>query len=483
MFKSVFAKYYAIISAIILVSFIAMQGAQLFLSSRYWAEDKRTVLSDHAVSIAEHTGQRSLSILTEEGVIYRIQKNTLMPFIKMLSGTLESTVVIVDITGEILILCDAQGEDLPIPEDISLLPVEGSFETEYYAVSTLNGLYETPQYTAGTSIYKDGILLGYVFVSIPMGGMWEYLLSNARIALIAALAVLTLTFIVLYVMTERLVRPLRAMAGATRQFAKGDFSPRIAVNGKDEVAELAGALNNMAVSLSSVEEMRRSFIANVSHELRTPMTTIAGFIDGILDGTIPIEKHKHYLSVVTVEVKRLSRLVQSMLALSRIDSGELKLNMVEFDFTALIGQTLLPFEKRIEQKNIAVKGLEDVGPLPVYGDYDFLGQVIYNLVDNAVKFTQQNGCITITVSHEKDRTVCAVRNTGDGIPTEEMPHIFERFYKTDRSRSLDKNGVGLGLYIVQTVLSLHGGEVMVRSEQGEYTEFVFWIPDGNKRDM
>lgn len=477
MFKSVFAKYYAIISAIILVSFIAMQGAQLFLSSRYWAEDKHTVLSEHAASIAEHTGQRSLSILTEEGVIYRIQKITLIPFIKMLSGTLESTVVIVDTTGEILILCDDEGRDLPIREDISLSSVINSIETEYYAVSTLNGLYQTPQYTAGTPIYKEDILLGYAFVSIPMGGMWEYLFSNARIALIAALTVLTVTFIALYVMTERLVRPLRAMAGATRQFAKGDFSPRIAVNGKDEVAELANALNNMAVSLSSVEGMRRSFIANVSHELRTPMTTIAGFIDGILDGTIPRDKHKHYLSVVTVEVKRLSRLVQSMLALSRIDSGEVKLNKTEFDMTALTGQTLLSFEKRIEEKNITVDGLEEVSSILVHGDFDLMGQVLYNLLDNAVKFTNQNGRITVGLSREKGRVLCSIRNTGDGIPEEEMPHIFERFYKTDRSRSLDKNGVGLGLYIVQTVLGLHDGEVLVRSTQGEYTEFVFWLPD------
>jgi signal transduction histidine kinase len=167
-----------------------------------------------------------------------------------------------------------------------------------------------------------------------------------------------------------------------------------------------------------------------------------------------------------------------MLALSRIDSGELRLSRVEFDLTALTGQTLLSFEKRIEEKNITIEGLEETPTIGVYGDFDLLGQVIYNLLDNAVKFVNQDGCITIGLTKEKGSTLWWVRNTGAGIPATEMPHIFERFYKSDRSRSLDKNGVGLGLYIVQTVLSLHDGEVMVRSEEGQYTEFLFRLPDG-----
>ena len=233
----------------------------------------------------------------------------------------------------------------------------------------------------------------------------------------------------------------------------------------------------MARSLSSVETMRRSFVANVSHELRTPMTTIAGFIDGILDGTIPAEKRDYYLKIVSDEIKRLSRLVKTMLSLSRIDSGQLRLNMVDFDLLGLTGQTLLTFEKRIEEKSITIEGLEDAEPMPVHGDYDLLGQVLYNLLDNAVKFTNVGGSIQIHIEKRDDRTVCSIRNTGAGIPAEEMPRIFERFYKSDRSRGLDKNGIGLGLYIVQTAVALHKGEVLVRSVEGDYTEFSFWLPD------
>jgi signal transduction histidine kinase len=232
----------------------------------------------------------------------------------------------------------------------------------------------------------------------------------------------------------------------------------------------------MAVSLSSVEEMRRSFVGNVSHELKTPMTTIAGFIDGILDGTIPPEKRGYYLKIVSDEVKRLSRLVKAMLDLSRIDSGQLTIKRVPFDLTEVTCSMLLSFEQRLEEKRVTVEGLEDAPRLMVQADFDLIGQVVYNLVDNATKFIDEGGTLSFGLAERDKRVYCRVRNTGAGIPAEEMPHIFERFYKSDRSRSLDKKGVGLGLYIVKNVISLHGGEIAVRSVEGEYCEFEFWLP-------
>jgi signal transduction histidine kinase len=233
----------------------------------------------------------------------------------------------------------------------------------------------------------------------------------------------------------------------------------------------------MAVSLSSEEEARRSFVANVSHELKTPMTTISGFVDGILDGTIPPEKHAHYLQIVSGEVKRLSRLVRSMLDLSRIDSGQLKLHPVSFDFTQAVCASLLSFEQQIEQKQLTVEGLEDCEPQTVCGDFDLLQQVVYNLLENAVKFTNEGGTLSVRLYRETGRTFLSIRNTGEGIPSTELPHIFERFYKSDRSRSLDKSGTGLGLYLVKTIVNLHGGEITVQSVPHEYCEFVFWLPD------
>ena len=222
--------------------------------------------------------------------------------------------------------------------------------------------------------------------------------------------------------------------------------------------------------------MRRNFIANISHELKTPMTTIAGFIDGILDGTIPPEKQKHYLGIVSQEVKRLSRLVRTMLDLSRIDSGEMKLRPARFDLTNTVFSALLSFEDAIETKKIEVRGLEDTESIFVDGDPDMIHQVVYNLIDNAVKFTNEGGYIEIRVRGIPGKTVVSVENSGAGIAPDELPLIFDRFYKTDKSRSQDKNGMGLGLYIVRTIIRLHGGEIKAESVQNEFCRFVFWLP-------
>jgi signal transduction histidine kinase len=264
------------------------------------------------------------------------------------------------------------------------------------------------------------------------------------------------------------------MSRAAKQYAAGKFDVRVPVKGSDEVAELAQAFNNMANSLATVEDQRRSFLANVSHDLRTPMTTIAGFIDGILDGTVPPEKHKFYLKIVTDEVKRLSRLVHSMLALSRIDSGQLQLNTVDLDLTALAGQTLLNFEKRIYEKNIAVTGLDDVEPLYVKGDFDLLGQVLYNLLDNAVKYCGKGGTISVYLKRKRKALLFAVSNTGKGISAEEQKHVFERFYKGDASHhsveptSFGKS-FGLGLSIAEAIAKELGGALSCRSQDGVTT--------------
>ena len=211
------------------------------------------------------------------------------------------------------------------------------------------------------------------------------------------------------------------------------------------------------------------------------MTTIAGFIDGILDGTVPADRRREYLQIVSEETKRLSRLVTTMLDLSRIDSGQLPVNPVSFDLTAMVCSTLLSFEKHVEDKRITVEGLEDCAPQTVYADYDLLQQVIYNLFDNAVKFTDEGGTIRVAIRDTGDSTECAVYNTGSGIPAAELPQIFDRFYKSDRSRGLDKRGTGLGLYIVKGILSLHAGEITVSSTEGVCTEFVFRLPHSQNK--
>ncbi len=475
MFKSVFSKYYTIISLIILSGFLVMSGLQIILFTRSLTEDKRVLLQENADAIAQHTVVTAVE--THVGgreIMYVLDQERLNPFLNLMGDAIDATIFISDAEGDVLLCSDAAL--LPPAKKTSLGEITGQVKDSLFVISTLEGLFERPQYAAATPILVKERVIGYVLVSAPTASIGNTLSSNLKVYLVSAFGATALSFVVVYLLTLHIVRPLRQMAAATRRFAQGDFSARIKVRGKDEVAELGDALNHMAVSLSSVEMMRRSFVANVSHELKTPMTTIAGFIDGMLDGTIPPEQQSRYMKIVSDEVKRLSRLVRSMLDLSRIDSGELKMSTVRMDLTEALCSVLVASEQRIEKKNLRITGLEDCGKTEIDGDYDLICQVLYNLVDNAIKFTNDGGYIDLRLVKADGRVSVTIRNSGAGIPAEEMPQIFERFYKSDRSRALDKNGVGLGLYIVKTVINLHHGEITVRSVEGEFTEFSFWVP-------
>ncbi len=475
MFKSVFSKYFSVIALVVTGGFLAMTLLQIVLSTQSLAGQKRDLLQENAASIADHTViSATESHIVEGKVVYHLDPHRLTPFLNLLSEAIDADIYITDTVGELL-LCSAAADDSLIGST-GLSDLVPQVQADYFATGDLAGIYEKPQYIAAVPIKEGNFVLGYVFVTTPAAALAQTLKDNLKVYALSVLGALLLCSVVVYVMTYRFVRPLRQMAGAMRCYAGGDFSARVPVKGRDEVAHLADALNHMAVSLSAVESMHRSFVANVSHELKTPMTTIAGFVDGMLDGTIPQERHRHYMTIVSGEVKRLSRLVRSMLDLSRIDSGELKLATVRLDLTEVVCGVLVSFEQRIDEKNLRITGLEDCGKMEMQGDRDLMGQVMYNLLDNAIKFTNVDGYIDIRLHQTNGRLYAAVRNSGDGIPADEMPQIFERFYKSDRSRSLDKNGMGLGLYIVKTVIGLHGGEIAVRSVPGEFTEFAFWVP-------
>ena len=273
-----------------------------------------------------------------------------------------------------------------------------------------------------------------------------------------------------------MVTPLQQMSLAAKKFAVGDFSYRVNIKTNDELSDLGYAFNEMADALDKLESSRRSFVANVSHELKTPMTSIAGFIDGILDGTIPKEKEDYYLKIVSDEVRRLSRLVVAMLNMSKIESGDFQMKPKPYNICDQIIHILLTFEQKIESKNIEIIGLENIGVHYVLADPDMIYQVVYNLFDNAVKFTNNGGYIAIEVSDAGDNIRISIKNSGDGIDSNELTHIFERFYKVDKSRSLDSKGAGLGLYIVKTMVEMHGGRIFARSDSKTEAEFVFTLP-------
>lgn len=318
-------------------------------------------------------------------------------------------------------------------------------------------------------------LVGYTLVCSPSDTVSGLTQTVVKTVFLSTLWVALATLIVVYFITERISSPLREMSRAAKEYAAGKFDVRVPVKGKDEIAELAVAFNNMATSLQNLENMRSSFVSNVSHELRTPMTSIAGFIDGILSGAIPQEKQGYYLQLVYEEVLRLSRLVTTLLDLSRIQAGDRKFVSTNFDIAEMARQILISFENRIEQKHLNVEFDCAEDRLMAYADRDAIYQVLYNICDNAVKFSKEGGVYRISLLPKDKKIFVSVYNEGIGISPQELPMIFDRFYKSDKSRGLDKKGVGLGMYITKTIIDAHGQEIWVKSEYGSYCEFTFTL--------
>jgi len=273
-----------------------------------------------------------------------------------------------------------------------------------------------------------------------------------------------------------MAEPLNEMAGVVSRFARGDFKARVKDCGRlDEIGHLTQAFNAMADSLEGSEMLRRDFIANLSHELKTPMTVIAGFAEGILDGTIPPENEERYLKVISSETRRMSRLVRSMLEMTVIQSTDSD-SVLEnsFDVTEVVRLALLSLDGKIEGKRLGVTAEIPEEAIITRGDRDSITQVVYNIVDNAIKFSQPDGVIGIELWKQGGRAYVSVENNGETIPPDELPHIFDRFHKTDKARSSSREGVGLGLYIVKTILDSHNEDIYVTSEDG-VTKFMFTL--------
>lgn len=343
--------------------------------------------------------------------------------------------------------------------------------------SLVSSLYGDKRMSVACPIWDSyGRSTGFLLVSVDSSNAMELSARTMRIFIANALVVLAVSVLFLPILTRRESKPIRTLAAAAKGIAHGDLDVRVPTgHSNEEIEELSVAFNNMAISLQNVETVRQEFVANVSHELKTPMTTISGYLDGMLDGTIPKEKHPYYMELVSTEVRRLSRLVRNMLDVSRLrDQGIPPEKMAEFDICETAGQALLSFEQRINRKNLNVDvQMPDLG-LSVYGANDLITQVLYNLIDNAVKFVNEEGTLSIRILQQGPRAIITVGNTGPTIPPGELPLVFDRFHKTDKSRSTDRDGAGLGLYIVKTIILAHGEDVYVTSGEGK-TEFTFTL--------
>ena len=354
--------------------------------------------------------------------------------------------------------------------------------SEGCAVDTcvLSGIYEDERFVVAMPISDpENSRIGIVLASSPNANTERVLTRISDIFLYVSLFVVLVSLVLIIILARHQSTPLKAMADAARAFAHGDLTARVKSESKysREMQELALSFNNMASSLEKSEYQRQEFVANVSHELKTPMTTISGYVDGILDGTIPADRQAYYLQVVSDETKRLNRLVRSMLDVSRLrDEGgvpeELKLH---FDLCECMGQVLITFEQKILNKRLDVQVQLPEHPVYTIAHRDYITQVIYNLVDNAVKFCPEGGVLALSIREGGSKAYISVANDGPTIPPEELPLVFDRFHKTDKSRSQNRDSWGLGLYIVKTIVDSHRENISVASRDGR-TTFTFTMP-------
>ena len=388
------------------------------------------------------------------------------------------------------VICDAQGRLVLCSDSPMGCPHQGMVIDKVYLFQVLNegsvsdtgvieGLYQEARYVVGMPIADGGRPVGIVILSTPVNSALSLLNKLADTYILVSVLVILVSILVMTVMAKKHSSPLRDMAKAANDFGHGQLESRVFVDAgsSQEVQDLALAFNNMASSLQKSEYQRQEFVANVSHELKTPMTTISGYVDGMLDGTIPPERHNHYMQLVSHETKRLSRLVKSMLDISRMQNMDSipPEELLRFDVCECVGQVLITFEQKITEKALEV----DVS-FPEHSVYtrahgDSITQVVYNLLDNAVKFCPREGMLNITVRDGDGKVYVSIGNDGDTIPPEELPLVFDRFHKLDKSRAQNRDGWGLGLYIVKTLVDLHGENISVSSQNGR-TEFTFTLP-------
>ena len=470
--KSIYLRNFVATATMVSVCFLIIAFASVGIGRNIVINEYR----DDMVNSAQEVARTASAIAQTDSLTSWVLGMSL----SAIANSTENHVFITDDSGLIIScsdrapLCEHMGQSVP-EELMTTLALNGSINQ----LGDLGGLYRAKRFVVATAITSagSGELLGYVFVTNAIDNVLSTWSAFMTIAAIVSVIVFCAALLVSLVYSKRMARPLDDIAAASRKFARGDFSVRVRQEDDpaDEMGALIDSFNKMADSLEQAEKRRSEFIANISHELRTPMTTIAGFADGILDGTIPQEDQEKYLRSIRDETRRLSRLVRDMLGVSqaRATASDPSRRTI-FDLTELLLQTLLSFESRATKKNLDVDPQFPENHIMVKADKDAMTQVIYNLLDNAVKFANPGSCLILRLYKDNGKAYVSVKDYGETIPPDDLPFIFDRFHKSDRSRSLDKDGVGLGLYLVKSIINSHDEDIAVRSEDG-WTEFVFTL--------
>ena len=472
--KSAFSRTFSTAATILLLALLLLGTTFQYLVQDFLTKNTMSDLKQDADFIANLAAAYSIDgSLTSWDFLLNLD---------VASRISDADAVICSTRGEVLLCSDAlfgcEHQGMFLDDSQYLEKVISGGSDSFTGI--IDGLYSESRHVVSVPILSDdgSILSGIVIVSTPTAATTAMMQRISNIFLSASLVVILVAVLAVSLFARSQSKPLRDLSKAAYDFGHGDLNARVRLSGdySEEMEELALSFNNMASLLQKSEYQRQEFVANVSHELKTPMTTISGYVDGILDGTIPEHRHRYYLQIVSDETKRLSRLVRSMLDISRLQDQPIPEDQkMHFDLEEAAGQVLITFEQKIVGKKLDVDVDFPGHPVFTFAGKDYVTQVIYNLIDNAVKFCPEGGTLGLKIREAGRKVYVSVSNDGETIPPEELPLVFDRFHKLDKSRSRNKDSWGLGLYIVKTIVCSHGENISVTSKNGK-TEFTFTMP-------
>ena len=378
-----------------------------------------------------------------------------------------------DTDGTVLINTDEQASDSDELTVKNFQPAD--YKDTCYSSGTFYGTFKTTQLSTVVPIKDTDQMIGYLAVHYPMKNLYESRSNIVEVMILIFIVIYALFFSFLLIYFYRVHNPLKEILKGALEFANGNLSYTIPVDSEDEMGYLSHSLNYMADKLNKNGEYQRQFISNVSHDFRSPLTSIKGYVEAMLDGTIPPEMQERYLKVIAFESTRLEKLTRSLLTLNELDVKKRMMHMRRFDINETIRTTAASFEGTCSERNIRLELLLAGKELFVRADMEQIQQVLYNLLDNAVKFSSDNSSITLETTVNHGKVFVSVKDRGTGIPKESLSKIWDRFYKIDASRGKDRKGTGLGLAIVKEIINAHKQNINVISTVGVGTEFIFTL--------
>lgn len=393
---------------------------------------------------------------------------------------LDSNIQIINPSGRLILDTDAP---IDVENEVIIKDFDSTIAgSSYYVIDNFFNFYSQDVLSVIAPITTNYMIKGYVVIHTDMVSIDESCNSLLNISYITLIILFLLSLIILIFFTEIVYMPLRKITYATEQYATGNMHYEFTVDSEDEIGYLAACLSYMASEIARSEDDQKKFVANVSHDFRSPLTSIQGYLEAMLDGTIPPDLHEKYLNIVLTETQRLTKLTNSLLTLNNLNTKGMLLDITDFDINQVIRSTAASFEGTCLKKSIAIELILTDEVMYVKADMSKIQQVLYNLIDNAIKFSHHNSVIKVETTEKKNKLFVSVKDTGIGIPKEDLKLIWDRFYKSDLSRGKDKKGTGLGLSITKEIIQSHNEHINVISTPGEGSEFIFSLPRSEEND-